>query len=172
MLTKLVLESIRLQISVVEDPALLVDRLNAAPITKKKSENAAALLSKHNAERDKLRGLAMNLYVDWKSGIITKDEYLHMKEAFDRQIDGLAGKISTLEGDIEHYNSGVTTSDAFFTSFLSHKNIKGLNRGIITTLVDEILVREDKQITMRFKFANQFERVREFIEENSLEASG
>jgi len=172
MLTKAVLEAIKMQIRVVEDLAFLVDRLNAAPLTKRKSENAAALLEKHQAERERLRGLAMHLYVDWKSSVITKDEYLHMKEAFDRQIDGLSGIISTLEGDIEHYKSGVTAGDAFFSSFLSHKNITSLNRGILAALVDEILVHEDKEITVRFKFTNQFERVLELIEENSLEASG
>ena len=111
----------------------------------------------------------MNLYVDWKSDVISKDEYLHMKEAFDRQIDDLKGKISTLEGDIEHYRSGVTTSDAFFASFLPHKNISSLNRGVLAALVDEILVHEDKEVTVRFKFANQFERVLEFIAENNDE---
>jgi len=171
MLTKSVLEAIKMQIRVVENLALLVDRLNAAPLTKRKSENAASLLERHQAERERLRGLTMNLYVDWKSDVITKDEYLHMKESFDKQIADLGDMISTLEGDIARYKSGVTTSDAFFTSFLSHKNIKSLNRGILAALIDEILVHEDKEITVRFKFANQYERVLEFIEENKVEAA-
>ena len=94
-----------------------------------------------------------------------------MKEAFDRQINGLSGIISTLEGDIDHYKSGVTTGDTFFASFLSHKNITSLNRGILAALIDEILVHENKEVTVKFKFPNQFVRVLEFIEENNVEAA-
>ena len=77
-----------------------------------------------------------------------------------------------LESDIERFSGGIKSSDSFFTSFLANRNITCLDRGVLTALVDVILVHEDKRITVKFKFANRFERVLEFIEENKAVAAG
>lgn len=162
-----VLEAIKMQIHVVDKLVSVPNQINSGTGAQRKSANTEALLEKHKAEHAKLKNASSSLYLDWKSEVISKEDFLHMKGVFDQQIGTLNQQITVLESDIERYEKGVDTEDQMLTAFLENKNIKALSRGALASLVDMILVHESKEITIRFKFANQFERVLEYIRENS-----
>ena len=55
------------------------------------------------------------------------------------------------------------------TTFLKHKNISHLERGILVELVNTIYVHEGGELTIEFNFADQHRRVLEYIESNRRE---
>jgi nitrogen regulatory protein PII-like uncharacterized protein len=165
LLTKLVLEAIRRQIHAIEDLATLVDEHNGNPDVRRKTSTSKEALEKSTTDRTRLRDRLTDIYVDWKSGAASKDQYLHMKDKFEGQIERLSQVIEVLEKDIEHFDSGVISSDPIFEAFLANRNITSFDRGILVELVDTIYVHEDKQITIRFKFADELERALEYVEE-------
>ena len=61
---------------------------------------------------------------------------------------------------------GVDANDPYLTTFLKHKNITELNRGIAVELIDTIYVHADGQITIDFSFDDELKRVLDFIENN------
>ena len=73
--------------------------------------------------------------MDWRTGEITKAEYRRMKGKFETQIEQLQGVIENLEREKEALAMGVNTDEPYLTTFLKHKNISHLERGILVELL-------------------------------------
>ena len=61
---------------------------------------------------------------------------------------------------------GIDTNDPYLTAFLKHKNIQTLNRGIVVELVNMVWVHENGEITVDFNFADEYQRILDYIENN------
>lgn len=62
---------------------------------------------------------------------------------------------------------GVDTENPFLTAFSKYENIDKLTREILIELVDYIKVYEGGDIGIRFKYADEYRRVTEYIEVNT-----
>ena len=63
-------------------------------------------------------------------------------------------------------SDGIGADDPYLAAFLRYKNIKSFNRGILVELVDTIWVHENGEITVDFNFADEYQRIVDFIENN------
>ena len=70
-----------------------------------------------------------SLYLDWKSGEITKEEYRRLKGKIAEQIQQLEANISYLKEEMQIMADGIGADDPYLTAFLKYKNIQSLNRG-------------------------------------------
>ena len=61
---------------------------------------------------------------------------------------------------------GIDTDAPYLTAFLKHKNIQTLNRGIVVELVNMVWVHENGEITVDFNFADEYQRILDYIENN------
>ena len=52
-------------------------------------------------------------------------------------------------------------------AFTKHQNIDQLSRELLVELIDHIKVYENGNISVRFKFADEFRRIAEYIEINT-----
>jgi len=98
------------------------------------------------------------LYSDYKDDIITLAEYKDMKEYFtvekeeyENQHDNIKRNISVLETGEADYSEGIKNC-------LSFKGIKDINRHVLATLVDEIYIDSEKNITINFKFKDELKQ--------------
>ena len=57
-------------------------------------------------------------------------------------------------------------------AFRKYQNIDKLTREILIELVDKITVYENGNISVKFKFADEFRRVAEYIEVNARDTAG
>jgi hypothetical protein len=166
LLEEAVFYSIQTQITLVEDLAKTIDKINSNPIINTKSSKLESLLNGQQQELKKLRNASDNLYIDWKSEEITTDDYRRMKQKFDEQIQKIMHVITNLEEEKRITSNGIRTENTLFSSFLKHRNIEKLERGVLISLVDKIYVHEDKRITIKYKHADQYQRVLEYIKAN------
>ena len=107
-----------------------------------------------------------SLYLDWKSGDITKEEYRRLKGRIAEQTTQLEQNISYLKEEMQVMADGIDTDDPYLTAFLKHKNIQTLNRGIVVELVNMVWVHENGEITVDFNFADEYQRILDYIENN------
>jgi len=168
-LEKIVLEAIQKQVALIDDMAQLIDDINNAPVVRTISKRLTASLKLRRQELEKITGLRTGLYMDWKNGDITRDEYHNMKREFEEKEQQLKQDIANLEEENQDMAQGVTSSNPYFDAFLKHKNIQSLDRGIITELIKVIHVHEGGDLTIDFNFADQHRRIIEFIENNRKE---
>lgn len=151
------------------DTALEFDKLSEKIDSRSNSTVQSTLLKKsiekQIAEREKFKNMMLSLYPDWKSGVITKEEYMVLKEGIAEKINALDKKIDDLQAQINDSENGKPKENDFVAHFKKYGKIKELTRPILTELVDSILVHKDGNITINFKFKDAYEQIIEYIEE-------
>ncbi|MDR2888648.1 MAG: recombinase family protein [Lachnospiraceae bacterium] len=165
-LIQAVLSAIQVQIATVESLTDILDEINQNPAVKTSSTRLNSLLATREEELHKMLTAIDSLYLDWKSGEISKDDYHRMKGNFDEKCNRLKEAIEAIKGEINNMSNGVNADDAYLTAFTKHKNITSLDRGIVTQLIDTIYLHEDGKLTIKFAFADELKRVADFIENN------
>lgn len=168
-LEQAVLVAIQKQVELVASLAEMVQEINDAPVVHTESARLNALLKQRQKELDKVAGLLDGLYMDWKSGDITRDQYRRMKVKFEEQADQLQQAVDHIKGECDTYAQGVTAEDPYLTLFLKHRNIQSLSRGILVELVNAVHVHEGGELEIEFNHADQYRRIVEFVENNRNE---
>ena len=166
LLEEAVFKAVQAQISLVDNMAQLIEEINNAPVRADQTIRIDKLLKAKEQELIKITGITDNLYMDWKSGDITRSEYHRMKAKFEEQAEHLREVIDNLHKERNDFDKGVTANDPYLTTFLKYKNIQKLERSILVDLVEMIYVHADKGIEIKFKFADQHKRVMSYIESN------
>jgi len=168
-LEKAVLVAVQKQIEFVESLAEIIDEINNAPVVHTESLRLNTLLEQRTKELEKVTGVLDDLYMDWKSGDITRDQYRRMKVRFEEQSQQLQETIAHLQSECETAAQGIDAENPYLTAFLKHRNIDSLSRGLLVELVNAIYVHEDKSIEIEFNFADQYRRIAEYLETNRKE---
>lgn len=156
-LTEAVLSDIRMQIDLIENLAGNIENINSVANAKAKLVQFKTLLHDRRNELNKMTDDMDNLYIDWKFGDITEDEYIRMRERYKQQVTQLKGLVYEIEKEQTLASNEITLNSPLFTQFLRYKNIKELDRIVLGDLVDTIFIHEDKKISIKFKFEDQLE---------------
>jgi len=166
-LEEAVLYAIRAQIGLVENLAHVIDSINKAPGAENRSFRLETLLKTHESELSRLISICDSLYTDWKDGEITKEEYHRMKGDYIRRQVEMQSTITNVRAEIAEIEKGIKSSNPYFEEFVRYRNIKTLTKAVLVNLVDTIFIHEDKSITIRFNFTDQYQRILDFIEVNT-----
>ena len=164
-----VLEAIKLHIELLIDTEELLEQIDRSITKKLANENMENVKQSKEREIEKISNLKRCLYEDWKNEYITKEEYLEYKQKYEQDIEKLKEIIVNLDKQKEKQEEIINGKSKWIEDFKKYKNISKLDRDIITELIDYIEVHENKEITIHFKFMNEFEKIREYINEENTE---
>lgn len=165
-LEKAVLEAIQKQVALIDDMSQLISEINHAPKVRTDSKRLESALKLRKQEIEKTVKLRTGLYMDWKNDDITREEYHALKKELEEKEEQQKRDIAGLEDEMRKLEQGITSSNSYFDTFLQHKNIQSISRGIVTELIDTIHVHEGGDLEINFSFADEHRRVIEFIENN------
>ena len=161
-----VLASIQGMIDSAVEMDKLIKQINSSPVKKKESSHICSAIDTHTAELEKLKGMIIDLYPDWKSGIISKEEYFTLKEQLTEKITSLEKALENLKRTNEEFKNGITEDNDFISHFKKYGKIDTLTRAMVVELIDKIYVHEGGRITISFKFTDAYEKALEYIELN------
>ncbi|OUO66086.1 recombinase [Anaerotruncus colihominis] len=167
-----VLFAIQQQVHLAVTYSELVSRINAAPLKKSKSHRLEDMIAVKEKELSKIMRYKQALYQDWKDGEITHNDYRHMSEDYEQQAESINTVLRTLREERDQLENGMDAESPFLTAFLKYQNIEKLTRDILIELIDHIKVYEGGNISVKFKYADEFRRMAEYIELNSQLAVG
>ena len=162
-----VLFAIQQQVHLAITYSELVSRINAAPLKKSKSHRLEEMIAIKEKELSKIMRYKQALYQDWKDGEITHNDYRHMGEDYEQQAESINTVLRTLREERDQLENGMDAESPFLTAFLKYQNIEKLTRDILIELIDHIKVYEGGNISVKFKYADEFRRMAEYIELNS-----
>jgi hypothetical protein len=165
-LEAIVLAAIARQIDLIDGLAEMIDSINAAPAQRTTSKRLESSLKSRKNELEKTHGLYEGLYVDWKSGDLTREAYQRMKQNFEEKEARLKQDIANLEAEIRDMAQGITSQNSYFEAFKKHRTITELSREIVVDLIHVIYVHEGGDVDIEFNFADQHRRAIEFVENN------
>lgn len=165
LITEVVLKAIQLQINLVEDMANAIVEINKKVVA---DHNALKLTKQYKDKQDehqKLINAIDSLYLDWKSGDITKSDYARMKVSFEEKAESIQVIITHLEKELKALEDGINDeNNIYIESFLKYKNVKSLYRTLLMDLVDKIYISQGEKVTIKFRFEEQFKNTVELIE--------
>ena len=161
-----VLKTIQSMIEVAVMMDRLIKHVNNSPVKKQESNHIKSAIETHEAELAKFKQMVLDLYPDLKSGIISKEEYLQLKEQLHEKISGLERSLESLQASQEEFRSGLFEDNEFITHFTKYGTVEKLSRPMLMELVDKIYIHEDNKITIKFKFEDAYEEALEFINLN------
>lgn len=160
-------QAVLVSLQTMIDTAVEMDKV-LEKISQNEKNNAEDLLKrskeKFEQQRENIQKMMLDLYPDWKNGVITKDEYLTLKEDMSRKVKELDKKIAEYETKISN-SQNVYLDNDFIKNFKQYGKITKLTRPILTELVDSVLVHTDGNITINFKFKDAYQQIVEYVEQ-------
>lgn len=140
--------------------------INSSPARNKESNHIQKLLKAQQTEREKLVRSMVDLYPDWKAGVITQEEYMLIKANMSERIKSLDAMIANLEKNAAEIEKGVSDENEFIAHFKKYGSFEKLTRSMLVELVQEIRVHEGGVIEIDLKFVDAYKQVIEYIELN------
>ena len=162
-----VLFAVQQQIHLAVSYSEMIARINTAPVKKSQSIRLEELIAAKERELTKISRYKQSLYQDWKDGEITQQDYRDMKADYERQTIALTDVLARLNAERAELANGVKSEHPALVAFTKHQNIDQLSRELLVELIDHIKVYENGNISVRFKFADEFRRIAEYIEINT-----
>ena len=161
-LEQAVLESIKVQISLVSDiKRIKTEIVNSSPINNRKR-----LIEKNIDQCDEQitikRKLRKNSYEDWKLGNITEDEYNEYSIEYTNQIKNLEDNIDNYYKELKNLEQAYSECE-WMDYFIKYQNINSLSREIVDSLIDNIYVYENKKIRIKFKYEDEYNYLLNFV---------
>ena len=107
-------------------------------------------------EINEISNFKQMLYEDWKKEYITKEEYVKYKKKYENDIVKLRQNIENLQNEQQKCEYEEKSETEWVEEFKNDKHIKKLSRDIMMELIDSIYIHENREITIKFKFEDEF----------------
>ena len=110
--------------------------------------------------------MMVGLYPDWKSGVISQEEYLTLKADFQSKLNALDVSIAKLRQTAEQYAGNPEEKNEFLTHFRKYRNFAELTRPMLTELVHEIRIYEGNRIEIVLNFQDELQALSDYLDLN------
>ncbi|MCL2839322.1 MAG: recombinase family protein [Defluviitaleaceae bacterium] len=152
-LEHIVLTVIRKHIRLIDNLSQVMAHIHNAPSAHNESTQLTNALKTAKKQLNQHNDVADSLYMDWKSGDITKEEYRRLKSKVAEQLQQLEQNIAYLTEAIQGLADDTGSAHPYLADFLKYRNIQTLSRGIIVALIDRIWVHEDGAVTIDLNYS-------------------
>ena len=187
-----VLKLLNYQIKDVTDLGRILDKLEDAQSRKgeietlkdtsmpfgRKEEKRNRQITKKKEEIQKYNHLRLDLYEDYKDGLITKEEYLELKEIYEKRTQAAEQVLEAMEVEMAFFADGNENTCGWINEFKKYGYLECLSREVVVSLIEQILVYEKKEgeryprIEIHFKYADEFQASLNLLEELHEEKEG
>lgn len=154
-LEDIVFSSLKVHIQEVVDMSELLAMTDTAPLRTAEAQKIQRQLDKKQEEYTKLQKLLTSLYENLVSGIIDRDEYARLKESFSSRAAEAEKQMDTLRDSLVNIKER-GTENVWMEEFRKHQGITALDRAIVVSLIDKILIHDDNTIELIYRWQDEF----------------
>lgn len=164
-LEKAVLKSLQFMIKTAVDMDEIIKNANQSGKIHTDETLLERKLQKESSQLEKYKSAMVDLYPDYKCGILSQDEYLLLKASISEKITSLEKEIKITQEQIKKCHTGAVEENDFIVSFKKYGTIEKLTRPILVELLDCILVHKGGDITIRWKFRDAYQDALTYLAE-------
>lgn len=157
-LEKIVLDDLHNIISEIKDLNSLID---TDEIDSYKF-NLEKQLNNTKSELERVVRKRRQSYSDYQDELLSKSDYIHIKEESEKREVILSEQIERLQLKISEYNI-TDNQNTFIQRLLNFKRIEKLDRDILQEMIECIYIYKDNRIKIVYKFANELEALKETV---------
>lgn len=162
---------IQAQVALALDLEAALSQLNGISWERREMERINAKIVRQEEIIEHNKQMKAHLYEDFKSEMITREEYDIFKAEFDKGIQEAKDAIARLVGNKNQISSGLTEQQSWLAQFREYENIQELKRRVVVHFIDRIEITDDKQVHVFLNNADQFQAIIEFLEEEKAKAN-
>jgi site-specific DNA recombinase len=165
---KVILYCIKNHIEALGDISQVMDKLSA----KQKAGRSIAYFEKQKRKASidlgELENLIGELYKDYKTGLFNMSEYQDMKRNFESEKAHAQKRVDSLTKQINEVENLKITHSEYIKDFVKHKNVSTLTRSMVVSMIDKILVHNEKNIDIIFKYQNIYKKMQSIFENQKV----
>ena len=143
-----------------------------APMRRLSVRKAEERLLAVKADIDRYRRLKISAYEDMKDGILSKDDYLDIKEQYEARISDAQLAEEQVRREINLYLENGNAPQQWIQEFLEYRNIQSLTRSVAVECVESIVIYEDKRIELTFTHMQDYQALVSQVQDYYLEQKG
>ncbi len=161
-LDDIVLEALQGHIREVIDLSELMELTDIAKLQQANVEKIQARLTQKQEEIDRCQKLLRSLYENLADGIIDKSEYQELKSTYQDRRFRAEEQAEFLREEMgrELDNSA---NNHWIEQFIQHRNITSLDRRIVVSLIERVLIFRDRRVEIVYRWYNEFEWQAELV---------
>ena len=114
-------------------------------------------------KRKNLEAKIEQLLTDLTEKVITREEYLYMKERYEKQMTELLQEEASVMKEKSALDVAVNTTRKWITAIKKYQEIPIVDRELVDELIDSIEVYEDRHIKINLNFADPYRPVMEYL---------
>ena len=168
-LDKIVLETILKQIKIVINLNKVINKYNSSSETTKLKEEYLFNINNINNNIEKYKRLKKSVYEDWKLGLLKQEEYNYYAKEYDTTMENLKMELKAKRKVYEETLNQLKKDDYWIEHFRRNKKIKVLSREVIDELIDKIYIHEDGNVTIKFKYQDEYVETINLVEKYESE---
>ena len=165
LLEKIVFEAIKLQVNLVVDYEKTLNDIKKISNIDYRIETMNDRIKNLTKKYEKYRQLKKMAYEDWKLGNIAEEEYKEYSETYTNSMNEIKNNIKNIEEELNKFKKNDNNA-IWIDKFVKYKNITQLSKEVIDELVDDIFIHEGKEITIKFKYEDEYQRAIDYIKRN------
>ncbi|MDE7083215.1 MAG: recombinase family protein [Clostridia bacterium] len=162
-LEEAVLTTLNKYIQLAVDFDRLLEKINRVQKGGARSKRLSAELSSNQKELERAQKILLDLYPDYKSGIIEREQYFALKEKYGNAVARAEREISRIKEEMRNFANGVDGSNPFVATFKKYGGLKELSRDVLIELVENIFVHEGGEVEIHLKCRDAFLAAEEYI---------
>lgn len=146
--------------------------IKSAPTRKLSIRKAEDRLVAVEAELERYRRLKISAYEDMKEGILSKEDFLDIRNQYDARISDAMLAQEQVRREINLYLQNGNAPQQWIQEFLEYRNIQTLTRMVAVECIERIAVCEDKRIEVTFTHMQDYEALVSQVQDYYLEQKG
>jgi len=164
-LKEMVLKMLRIHVFLVCSLESLLKAMKELPLHEYEVQKRQRQLKERKEELLRTQKLKFSLYEDYKEGLLSKKDYVEMKEDYEAICPEMEKAIRLLEEEIDSIVQGERVHSNWIDHFKRAGNITELSRSLLIFTIDKILVFDNGVIRIHFRYQNEFTSAVRALEE-------
>lgn len=163
-LEEAVLHLLKVQISNVLDLKQAMGKVSGIPFQELDIRELEKRIGQKEAEILRCRELRNMLYEDMKDGIVSKEDYMELHEAYTKRRGMAEEAVAKMKQEIKDILASNTDKYRWLDYFAEHRNIDRLTRNVAVELIDRVKVVDKDTIEVVFSFGDCYKEILDSLE--------
>ena len=171
-LKRIVLKEIQTFTALFADYEMVMEELQKMEISYEQVVNYDMQIAKLQEEYSRFYSLKASLHDDLRTGLITKEEFDDFRESYGKRCEELEQMIEEQKTMVKQMFEGSVRATVRLEEWKRSLELKELDRTLLALTVDRIEIYENKQIRIRLRYQDVFEKmnvIRRFYSEYQAE---
>ena len=154
-----VLKALKMQMELFCDTQRVLERLSKqrpkTPVHDEENE-----LQQLEQQIKRKQGYSTSLYADYRTGLLTREEYTFAHAKYQEEVAALQGRISQLRERLTITSQVSDCAKSWMALIEQYKNAEIVSRELVTAFISEIRLSADGSIQISFLFQDELSRIR------------